>query len=135
MNIYTKRMVDNYDPDHVDLSQNNVKTKYGPRATHRSVWCSDFLTKGPSLREEENAPKLGFAFQMSGTQSKPKVESQNIRNDVPKCKGVEKRKIDITDEQVEELLMDEETAKRQSPPKKKSRTADVEKFHKIVELW
>jgi len=134
MNIYTKRMVDNYDPDNVDLSQNNVKTKYGPRATHRSVWCSDFLTKGPSLREEENAPKLGFAFQMSGTQSKPKVESQNIRNDVPKCKGVEKRKIDITDEQVEELLMDEETAKRQSPPKKKSRTADVEKFHKIVGL-
>jgi len=62
------------------------------------------------------------------------VENQSVRNDVTKSKGVEKRKIDITDEQVEELLMDDQIKERQSPPKKKLRTAEVEKLHKIVGL-
>jgi len=78
--------------------------------------------------------KKGFVFQMSGTQLKQRVENHSIRNDVTKSKGVEKRKIDITHEQVEELLMEDQIKERQSPPKKKLKTVEVEKLHKIVGL-
>ena len=135
VNIFTKKQVDNYDPD-IGVDITNVKPRYGNRATHRSVWNREFTTKGPATKITEMSIKDSFAFEMTGTRTtdvKKPLMSQSTSAPVAKSKGVEKRKLDISEDQVEKLLMSEEDS-NEPPPNKRSKTNDMSKLKKLAGL-
>ena len=138
VNIFTKATVDTFDPDlsHLDSSTSVDPSKYGARAAHRSMWDTDFLEKGPVRKSDPEKSKLGFAFQMSSSQV-DKMSTVSTASAVarprPVSKGVEKRKAEVSEDKVEEMLLADDN-EEESPPKKKLKGADLEKMKKIVGL-
>ena len=138
VNIFTKATVDTFDPDlsHLDSSTSVDPAKYGARADHRSMWNTDFLEKGPVRKSDPEKSKLGFAFQMSSSQV-DKMSTVSTASAVarprPVSKGVEKRKAEVSEDKVEEMLLADDN-EEESPPKKKLKGADLEKMKKIVGL-
>ena len=138
VNIFTKATVDTFDPDisHLDSSTSVDPSKYGARAAHRSMWDTDFLEKGPVRKSDPEKSKLGFAFQMSSSQV-DKMSTVSTASAVarprPVSKGVEKRKAEVSEDKVEEMLFADDN-EEESPPKKKLKGADLEKMKKIVGL-
>ena len=139
VNIFTKATVDTFDPDlsHLDSSSSVDPSKYGARAAHRSMWDTDFLEKGPVRKSgDPEKSKLGFAFQMSSSQV-DKMSTVSTASAVarprPVSKGVEKRKAEVSEDKVEEMLLADDN-EEESPPKKKLKGADLEKMKKIVGL-
>ena len=138
VNIFTKATVDTFDPDlsHLDSSSSGDPAKYGARAAHRSMWDTDFLEKGPVRKSDPEKSKLGFAFQMSSSQV-DKMSTVSTASAVarprPVSKGVEKRKAEVSEDKVEEMLLADDN-EEESPPKKKLKGADLEKMKKIVGL-
>ena len=139
VNIFTKATVDTFDPDlsHLDSSSSGDPAKYGARADHRSMWDTDFLEKGPVRKSgDPEKSKLGFAFQMSSSQV-DKMSTVSTASAVarprPVSKGVEKRKAEVSEDKVEEMLLADDN-EEESPPKKKLKGADLEKMKKIVGL-
>ena len=141
VNIFTKATVDTFDPDlsHLDSSTSVDPSKYGARAAHRSMWDTDFLEKGPVRKSDPEKSKLGFAFQMSSSQvdRMSTVSTSSAVTAVarprPVSKGVEKRKAEVSEDKVEEMLLADDN-EEESPPKKKFKGADLETMKKIVGL-
>ena len=138
VNIFTKATVDTFDPDlsHLDSSSSGDPAKYGARAAHRSMWDTDFLEKGPVRKSDPEKSKLGFAFQMSSSQvdkMSTVSTSSAVARPRPVSKGVEKRKAEVSEDKVEEMLLADDN-EEESPPKKKLKGADLEKMKKIVGL-
>ena len=138
MNIFTMKQVDNFDPD-LGMTMSNSQPRYGSRSSHRSMWSREFLSKGPNIKKKDDVSKIGFAFEMSGTHgNNTNAEKSSNNGSVSsvvtiKSKGVEKRKIEVTDDQVEEMLMNDND-RPSSPPRKKPKPAEISKFRKLVGL-
>ena len=129
VNIHTLKQVDQYDPDTRQLVQ---RSRWGDRATHVSIWSRDFWSQKKERRERTEV-----------TRSQPlwRTEVSRAPSTVSKSKGVEKRKSEVTEEEVESLLdepeeeeEEEETKKVKSPPRKKTKLSELSKFQKVVGL-
>lgn len=133
MNIRSQRLVDNFDPDMTEMNLNtsSANPKYGKRANHRSMWCSEFIEKGPTISGSGKSQRPSF-FQNSSSQ--PEKKPSQIRpSPVIRSKGIEKRKAeDLPEEEVEKMLL-EENEEKESPPRKRTKN-DFFKNRKIVGL-
>ena len=134
MNIRSQRQVDNFDPDMTEiiLHASKATPKYGKRASHRSMWSRDFMEKGPTTSALVISPEPSFAFQMSSSQSERRA-IQTKPSQIVRSKGVEKRKTEIPEDEVEKMLLEEEDKERESPPRKRTKN-DFFKNRKIVGL-
>ena len=94
INIFSKKQVDNYDPDTRQVAQGS--TKYGERAKHASVWRGDYWDqkKSGNINKSESAEQVSAFF----TNSKS-VSSKTEAREVPRSRGVEKRKSEVTENQ------------------------------------
>ena len=129
MNIFTKIQVDDYDPDTFTVDNCEGKTRYGMIAAHRSMWRKEFLSEGPAINKStvNKSATSSFAFEMKETH-RAEVSSSQVSSVRTSSKGVEKRKVEISEDEVEKLL-DEDN----SPPLKKHKS-DALKFSKVVGL-
>ena len=133
INIFSKKQVDNYDPDTRQVAQGS--TKYGERAKHASVWRGDYWDqkKSGNINKSESAEQVSAFF----TNSKS-VSSKTEAREVPRSRGVEKRKSEVTEDQVESLLDDLEEQEepreitQRSPPRKKTKLSEISKLKKVV---
>ena len=135
MNIRSQKQVDNFDPDMTEMNLNasNANTKYGKRAFHRSMWCRDFIEKGPAVTSGSGkSQQPSFAFQLSSSQGEKKA-SQTRPSQIIRSKGIDKRKAeDLPEDEVEKMLLEEDTEKG-SPSRKRTKN-DFFKNRKIVGL-
>ena len=132
MNIRSQRQVDNFDPDMtgMNLSASSANPKYGKRASHRSMWCQDFIEKGPTISGSGKSQQSSYSSQNS---SQSEMKPSLTRPQVKRSKGIEKRKAeDLPEEEVEKMLL-EENEEREYPPRKRSKN-DFSKNRKIVGL-
>ena len=91
VNIFTLEQVDHYDPDTRQVSHSS--SKYGDRAAHVSVWRADFQEKKKAGKSSESAEQVS-AFFTNNKSSSSKKEAR----EVPRSRGVEKRKSEVTEE-------------------------------------
>ena len=132
MNIRSQRQVDNFDPDMTGMNLNvsSANPKYGKRASHRSMWCRDFIEKGPKISGSGISQQSSYSSQNS---SQSEMKPSLTRPQVKRSKGIEKRKAgELPEEEVEKMLL-EENEEGESPPRKRTKS-DFSKNRKIVGL-
>ena len=126
VNIFSMKQVDHYDPDRRQMGHNS--SKYGERAKHASVWQGDYWDRKKSVKMSESSePEQVSAFFTNNKSASSKKEVREI----PRSRGVEKRKSEVTEEQVESILDDLED-KEDSPPRKKTKLSELSKLKKVV---
>ena len=133
VNIRSKEQVGDFDPDTTEIGLNvsNIKSKYGPRAAHRSMWSREFIEKGPAFSGQDHSQKPSFAFQMSNSQAE-KTTSHTSSTQEVRSKGIEKRKAEVPEDVVEKMLLEEDQEK-ESPPRKRLKN-DFIKNRRLVGL-
>ena len=92
VNIFTLKQVDNYDPDTRQVSHGS--SKYGERAKHASVWRGDFWDKKKEAIKSLESAEQCSAFFTNGKSFSTKNEAR----EVPRSRGIEKRKSEVTEE-------------------------------------
>ena len=120
VNIHTKVQVDQYDPDTRQLVHTS---KWGETAGHVSIWSRNYLT---SKRQESR--------EVARSQPLWRTEASKVPSAVSKSRVVEKRKTEVTEDEVESMLEALEEPKAQSPPRKKTKLSELSKLEKAVGL-